>query len=130
MNFPKLPSVQEDEPNPRALRSLRRSAQKKDNFGERLLAALALFQNNAADPVLWRVSRPDMRPLLLICLLPLLVALPQLLGWLKADPLLYVGGLTKDYVGGFLPGVPYIDPNNGFQTQALGYRAALDWLHG
>ena len=26
--------------------------------------------------------------------------------------------------------MPYADPNNGFTTQALGYRAALDWLNG
>ncbi|MGZ5035869.1 MAG: hypothetical protein ACXWG8_09570 [Usitatibacter sp.] len=31
---------------------------------------------------------------------------------------------------GIVRGAPYIDPNSGFQTQALGYRAALDWLAG
>ncbi len=31
---------------------------------------------------------------------------------------------------GLLPGVPYIDPNAGYTTQALGHLAALDWLHG
>jgi len=79
---------------------------------------------------LWYPGREDVLNLFLIALLPLIIALPQLLGWLKADPALYVGGIAKGYQGGFLPGQPYIDPNNGFTTQALGYRAALDWLHG
>jgi hypothetical protein len=79
---------------------------------------------------LWYPGREDVLNLFLIALLPLIIALPQLLGWLKADPALYVGGIAKGYQGGFLPGCPYIDPNNGFTTQALGYRAALDWMHG
>nr|WP_148039478.1 YfhO family protein [Acidithiobacillus sulfuriphilus] len=29
-----------------------------------------------------------------------------------------------------LPGLPYIDPNVGFTSQALGHLAAEDWLHG
>ena len=81
-------------------------------------------------PFLWRISRLDTWPLILIGLLPLLVALPKLLGWLHADPMLYFGGMSKGYVFGLLPGTPYLDPNDGLTTQALGYRAALDWIHG
>jgi len=69
-------------------------------------------------------------PVLWIVLLPLLVAAPQLAGWLRADPMLYTAGMTLGYVAGPVHGVPYIDPNYGFTTQALGYRAALDWISG
>jgi hypothetical protein len=79
---------------------------------------------------LWRCSREDFAPLLLIVLLPLVVAAPQLVGILHADPILYVGSIAQGIKPGFVAGVPFIDPNNGFQTQALGYRAAMDWLHG
>src|SRR5258706_2958543 len=79
---------------------------------------------------LWRFRRPDLLPLLLILLLPALAAARQLLGWLRADPALYVAAMAVQLDPGLLPGIPYIDPNNGFTTQALGYRAALDWLRG
>ena len=79
---------------------------------------------------LWRSGREDLAPALLIALLPLAVAMPQLLDWLKSDPMLYTGGMTRDLTDAFLRGVPKIDPNSGFTTQALGYRAALDWLQG
>jgi hypothetical protein len=78
----------------------------------------------------WRPTRADLVPLLLIVLLPTLLALPQLTPWVKASPMYYVGGLTESFERGPLRGVPYIDPNNGFQTQALGYRAAADWTQG
>ena len=79
---------------------------------------------------LWRAGREDLAPALLIALLPVFIAAPQLLGWLNSDPMLYVGGMTQDFQKGILRGVPTIDPNNGVTTQALGYRAALDWLQG
>jgi hypothetical protein len=71
----------------------------------------------------------------LIVLLPLLVALPQIVGLLDPDPLLRSGFLTLHISraitdGGFARGVPYLDPNDGYTTQALGRLAALDWLHG
>jgi len=78
----------------------------------------------------WRLSRKDIPSLMLIALLPLALALPQFLGWLNANPMLYVGGMTRGFVGGLIPGYPYIDPNNGFTTQTLGYRAMMDWLQG
>ena len=79
---------------------------------------------------LWRFGKEDSAPALLIVLLPLVLALPQLLDWLKADPMLYAGAMTNGFVRGFLRGFPHIDPNSGYTTQALGYRAALDWLQG
>jgi hypothetical protein len=79
---------------------------------------------------LWRLSREDLAPLLLILLLPFALAAPALLGLVDADPVLYTGSIAQDVTRGFLRGHAYIDPNNGLQTQALGYRAAMDWLQG
>ncbi len=79
---------------------------------------------------LWRPAREDAVPLLAIVLLATLVALPQLLGYFHANPMLYVGDMATGVVPGILRGVPYIDPNNGYGTQALGVRAMLDWLEG
>jgi hypothetical protein len=44
--------------------------------------------------------------------------------------MLYLGGLGRDVVPGFLPGWPHIDPNSGYGTQAVGGRAAMEWLKG
>ena len=84
---------------------------------------------SSAHPVAWRPGPADAGPLLAIVLLLLVAALPQL-AWLQADPLLYTANIPAHIERGVLRGVPYIDPNNGFQTQALGVRAALDWLSG
>ena len=79
---------------------------------------------------IWRFSKRDIAPALLLLLLPLAAALPQLSGWLEANPLLYVGAMTEELRAGPIRGAPNIDPNSGFGTQALGYRAAADWLRG
>jgi hypothetical protein len=68
--------------------------------------------------------------MLLVALIPILLALPQLTPWLKANPLFYTSGLRVGGGAAIQRGVPYIDPNNGFQTQALGFRAAKDWIAG
>jgi hypothetical protein len=68
--------------------------------------------------------------MILIALVPIVLALPQLTPWLKADPLFYTANIVLDKGSVTQRGVPYLDPNNGFQTQALGYRAASDWLDG
>jgi len=67
---------------------------------------------------------------LLLVLLPVLLALPQLIGLVKPDPLLVNAGIATGIKEGMVTGVPFIDPNAGFQTQALGYRSAVDWLEG
>jgi len=67
---------------------------------------------------------------LILILLPVLLALPQLIGVLKPDPLLVNASIATGVEKGVLIGVPFIDPNAGFQTQALGYRSAADWLEG
>ena len=66
--------------------------------------------------------------MLVVALFPMFVAIPQLTWWLKADPLYYTAQVAFDQRAAIQRGVPYADPNNGFQTQALGYRAALDWV--
>ena len=87
--------------------------------------------------ILWRIGREDLRPLLLITLLPLLVAAPLLLGVLNANPALYTAEMTIDAHGsavsgfqGLLPGQPVIDGDNGVTTQALGRLAAVELIHG
>jgi hypothetical protein len=86
--------------------------------------------NARCNMTLWRFTRQDLAPALLILLLPLIVAMPQWSGWLKADPLLYTASMMEGFRAGPIRGAPYIDPNNGYSTQALGYRAAADWLQG
>lgn len=52
-----------------------------------------------------------------------------LLGIRTGDALVYYSGLARPFHG-ILPGSVNIDPNYGWTSQALGHRAALDWLHG
>ena len=77
----------------------------------------------------WRLSREDAAPLALVVIAPWLLALPQLIGLLLADPMLYTGAMTVGLERGMV-GVPYIDPNSGYSTQALGRLAALQWVQG
>lgn len=79
---------------------------------------------------LWQPTRGDRVSLIVVVLLPLVAALPVLTGYLQGDPMLYVGGLGEELRRGVIRGWPYIDPNMGFQTQALGHFAATEWLHG
>jgi hypothetical protein len=61
--------------------------------------------------------------------LVVLANLPYLLGIFDANPLGPRGSLVGSLVPGLSEGQPTIDPNNGFVSQALGHRAALDLLH-
>jgi hypothetical protein len=72
------------------------------------------------------------RQLAVAALLAAVVAvyLPYLLHVVTPSPLGILGGLTTRARPGLLPGYPWIDPNVGFVSQALGKRAALDLLHG
>jgi hypothetical protein len=72
---------------------------------------------------------PDARAMLAIVGLVLLANLPYLLGIFDANPLGPRGSLVSSLVPGPSGGQPTIDPNNGFVSQALGHRAALDLLH-
>lgn len=64
----------------------------------------------------------------LIVLMPLLLKLPVLTGHLSIDPLVFTAsvGDTINFHGGY----PWIDPNVGFQAQALGKLSADALLHG
>ncbi|MGH9096951.1 MAG: hypothetical protein ACRDWB_05960, partial [Acidimicrobiales bacterium] len=83
---------------------------------------------------LWLLQQVNRRsheifPLVCIFVAVLLANLPGLLHIVTSNP------QTVDaYLGpgkaAWLPGRPYIDPNSGFTTQALGHLATLDWLHG
>jgi heme exporter protein D len=77
----------------------------------------------------WLDSYPWL-PILFLILLPFLVELPLLVFGLSTNPIWFDSGITSVTHGGLLPGLPYIDPNVGFTTQALGHLAVEDWLHG
>lgn len=69
-------------------------------------------------------------PIFLLVLLPFVVELPLAVLGLSTDPLWFNSAAVLGAHGGLLPGLPYIDPNVGFTTQALGHLAAQDWLMG
>lgn len=64
----------------------------------------------------------------LILLLPLLLKLPVFMGHVTNDPAVYTAGIGD--VIQFRGAYPWIDPNAGFQTQALGKLSADTLLHG
>ncbi len=68
-----------------------------------------------------------------IILLPLIVHLPALLGFLSANPIYWMSHLAlhPPQQTQLMPGFPgWVDGNAGITTQALGRLAAEDWLHG
>src|SRR5664280_944928 len=77
----------------------------------------------------WLARRsPNLVPLVCILFAVLAANLPVLLHVVTTNPLAINAYLTPP-TSGRLPGLPYIDPNAGYTTQALGHLAALDWLH-
>lgn len=64
----------------------------------------------------------------LILLLPVLLKLPVITGHITIDPIVYTAsvGDTINFHGSY----PWIDPNVGFQAQALGQLSADTLLHG
>ncbi len=78
---------------------------------------------------LWHPDRRDLLPILIIILFPAIVAIPTLLGPFHADPIFYTADIVLN-LKFWLTVWPYIDPNSGFQTQALGHLAIRQWLHG
>ena len=71
---------------------------------------------------------PDAWGLLAVAAAVVLANAPYLLGFFDPNPLGPRSGLLSAVETGLLRGQPTIDPNNGFTAQALGHRAALDWL--
>jgi hypothetical protein len=78
-----------------------------------------------------RASRisPDGQAMLLIAAVVILANLPYLLGIFESNPLGPRASLASTTTAGAITGQPTIDPNNGFVSQALGHRAALDLVH-
>jgi hypothetical protein len=72
---------------------------------------------------------PEAWSLLAIAAAVLVANAPYLLGFSDPNPLGPRSGLVSAVTPGRLPGEGTIDPNNGFVSQALGHRAAIDWLH-
>lgn len=72
---------------------------------------------------------PHTVPLVVVAVAVLAANLPALIHIVTDNPLVLDAGLTFP-THGWLPGVPYIDPNAGFTAQALGHLAVFDWLHG
>ncbi|MGC2372196.1 MAG: hypothetical protein WA474_24215, partial [Candidatus Sulfotelmatobacter sp.] len=66
-------------------------------------------------------------PSVLLVLLPFAMHVPLWLLGRSSDPIWFVSGLTH----GPLPlRWPFLDPNVGFTSEALGRLAAWDWVHG
>ena len=73
--------------------------------------------------------RGDLGCSLAIAAAVLIANVAYLIGAADANPLATRSGLAASVVAGPLPGERAADPNDGFTSQALGHRAALDLLH-
>ena len=67
-------------------------------------------------------------PIVLLLLLPFAVQAPFWLLGLSNDPIWFYSSIISGTHG--IPGSPFIDPNAGFTSEALGHLVAFDWLHG
>ena len=61
---------------------------------------------------------------------PVVANLVAILGYVQYQPQIESSGLARVLQRGVLPGSPYIDPNVGYNSYAVGHAAALSWLHG
>lgn len=68
--------------------------------------------------------------LLAVLAAPVLANLAAIVGFVKYEPQVKSSGLLTVLQKGIVPGQPYIDPNVGYNTYAVGHAAALSWLHG
>jgi hypothetical protein len=87
-------------------------------------------------PPLWRrpegrglTVSPDARAILAIAGAVVLANILYLAGVFNPNPLGTLTGLGRVTSPGLLGGLPTIDPNIGFTSQALGHLAVHDWLH-
>lgn len=67
-------------------------------------------------------------PVVLLVLLPFALHVPLWLLGRSINPTWFYSGVTQG--SRLLPEYPFLDPNVGFTSQALGHLAAWDWLHG
>jgi Bacterial membrane protein YfhO len=77
----------------------------------------------------WRRVPADAWAMAAIAAVVVLANAPSLLSFARSNPLDYRSGLASSVTPGRLPGERAIDPNDGYVSQALGHRAALDWIH-
>ncbi len=70
------------------------------------------------------------RFVLLLCLIPFLGHLPELIGLVDTNPLLFVSDMPLHPESGLLGGRPFIDGDAGLTTMTLGKLAADSWLNG
>ncbi len=80
------------------------------------------------DTSLWS-STASKRGLLAVTVVPFLANLPAIVGLVMYQPILLTSGLGTISRKGFIPGQPFIDPNVGYNSQAIGHAAAMSWLH-
>ena len=67
-------------------------------------------------------------PIVLLILLPFALQAPLWLFGLSTDPIWFYSSITSS--AHMVPGSPFLDPNAGYTSEALGHLAAWDWLHG
>jgi hypothetical protein len=67
-------------------------------------------------------------PIVLLLLFPFALQVPLWLLGLSTDPIWFYSSIVSS--PHLLPGSPYVDPNAGFTSEALGHLVALDWVHG
>lgn len=73
--------------------------------------------------------RPDRVAVFAVVVVVLAANAPLLVGWVDPNPIGTRSDLASSVAVGPLPGETTIDPNDGFISQALGHRAAVDLLH-
>jgi hypothetical protein len=61
---------------------------------------------------------------------PVVANLVAIVGFVKYQPQVETSGLAPVLQKGILPGTPYVDPNVGDNSYAVGHAAAMSWLHG
>src|SRR5205823_11989445 len=76
-----------------------------------------------------RLLPPDAWAMLAVAIAVVVANAPSLLAFSNPNPLGPRSELVSSVTPGLLPGERTIDPNNGFTSQALGHRAALDLVH-
>lgn len=72
----------------------------------------------------------DLAAVALLCVLPVSMLLPGAMLGASIDPLPILSGLGRILRPGLLAGYPWIDPNAGTSTQALGGLSVSGWLAG
>jgi hypothetical protein len=75
-------------------------------------------------------DHPETAAFLFFLAVVLIANAPYVAGIVTSNPLALRSGLAVDLHAGLLSGQSKIDPNNGFVSQAVSYRAMVDLIHG